>query len=289
MCITNITGRPNKMKILVVDDHPVMLKMMSSLLGKEGHQVMTAKDGLSALDILETHIPDVMFVDLVMPNIGGDKLCRIIRDRPELKDVYLIIFSDIAVEKQACFTELGANACISKGPALSKHVFAALDQYLYEISGKKVFSQLEDPLYQLELGEFKGTTGQVMGSDETSSREISQQLISSKRHIETILNSLPYAIVEVTPEGRITLVNPAAILLTGIPEERLLGSAVTGLFSEDDHDVIKTSLEAIDSTSGKISGESIRMLNGKRISLDVLPIKEDEDRSIVLVLKEAGQ
>jgi PAS domain S-box-containing protein len=277
------------MKIMVVDDHPVMLKMMASLLGQEGHEVKTAKDGLSALDMLETYIPDVIFVDLVMPNIGGDKLCRIIRDRPELKDVYLVIFSDVALEHQDQIDELGADASISKGPGLSKHVFAALDQYLYEVSGKKVFSKLEDPLYPLELEKFKGARDPVMGSDERRSRQISQQLISSKKHFETILNSLPYAIVEVTPEGRIILVNPAAVFLTGIPEERLLGSAVTGLFPEDERDLIKSFLETIDNPSRKLPGESVRMLNGNRISLDILPIKEEENRSIVLVLKEAGQ
>ena len=47
-------------KILVVDNHPVMLKFMSNLLEKKGHQVLTALDGLSALDILKSNIPDVM-------------------------------------------------------------------------------------------------------------------------------------------------------------------------------------------------------------------------------------
>ena len=62
-------------KILVVDNHPVMLKYMTTLLEKEGHQVKTAGDGLSALDILETYVPDAIFCDMVMPRIDGEKLC----------------------------------------------------------------------------------------------------------------------------------------------------------------------------------------------------------------------
>ena len=57
-------------KIMVVDNHPVMLKFMTNLLEKDGHQVLTALDGLSALEILKASIPDVIFVDLVMPNIS---------------------------------------------------------------------------------------------------------------------------------------------------------------------------------------------------------------------------
>ena len=46
-------------KILVVDDHPIMLKFMAHLLEKEGHQVLSANNGLAALDILKSETPEV--------------------------------------------------------------------------------------------------------------------------------------------------------------------------------------------------------------------------------------
>ncbi|MBW1614781.1 MAG: response regulator, partial [Deltaproteobacteria bacterium] len=58
-----------KKKILVVDNNPVILKYMTNFLFKNGYQVLTAKDGLSALEILKTYTPDIIFVDLIMPNI----------------------------------------------------------------------------------------------------------------------------------------------------------------------------------------------------------------------------
>ena len=57
-------GKTDMQKILVVDNHPVMLKFMENLLGGQGHKVLTAHDGLSALDVLKTFTPDVMFIDL---------------------------------------------------------------------------------------------------------------------------------------------------------------------------------------------------------------------------------
>ena len=101
-------------KILVVDNHPVMLKFMNNLLEKEGHEVLTAHDGLSALDVLKNYIPDIMFVDLVMPNIVGEKLCRIIRSMPGMSDVYVVILSGIAAEKNLDFKQFGADACIAR-------------------------------------------------------------------------------------------------------------------------------------------------------------------------------
>jgi len=102
-----------KKKILVVDNHPVFLKFMSQLLEKEGHQVLTTGDGLSALEILKNDTPDVIFIDLIMPNIGGEKLCQMIRKMPKLKNAYLVILSAIAAEQEVNFTAFGANACIA--------------------------------------------------------------------------------------------------------------------------------------------------------------------------------
>jgi len=48
-------------KILVVDNDLVMLKLMTRLLEKEGHQVMVAEDGLKALDAMKTYTPDIIF------------------------------------------------------------------------------------------------------------------------------------------------------------------------------------------------------------------------------------
>ena len=65
-------------KILVVDNHLLMLRFMKDLLEKEGHKVLTAEDGLSALDILENWVPDVIFIDLIMPNIGQEPMAEIL-------------------------------------------------------------------------------------------------------------------------------------------------------------------------------------------------------------------
>ena len=89
--------RNQKKKIIIVDNHPVILKYMTDLLEKQGYRVKTAKDSLSALEIIDAWIPDAMFIDMVMPNISGDKLCKIIRSMPELNEVYIIIFSVIVI------------------------------------------------------------------------------------------------------------------------------------------------------------------------------------------------
>jgi CheY-like chemotaxis protein len=77
------------LKILVVDNDLLMLEFMKDLFEEQGYEVVTADDGLSALETLKSYVPDVAFIDLVMPNIRGDRLCRIIRSMPHLKDHFL--------------------------------------------------------------------------------------------------------------------------------------------------------------------------------------------------------
>ena len=107
--------------IVVVDNSKVILKYMKKKLSEEGYEVLTAENGLSALDILKTTIPDVMFIDLVMPNIRGEKLCRIIRSMPALKDTYLVILSAIAAEEEIDFLKFGADACIVGYKEIRRH------------------------------------------------------------------------------------------------------------------------------------------------------------------------
>ena len=97
-------------KILVVDNDKFIVEFMNDVLSKRGHEVVTAETGLAAVDILKTYTPDIIFTDLVMPNIDGEKLCKIIRAMPKMKDVAIVVLSAIAAEKNINIKELKANA-----------------------------------------------------------------------------------------------------------------------------------------------------------------------------------
>ena len=116
--------------ILAVDDDQIILEFMKDLLSSEGHQVLTAVDGLFALDVLKDYVPDVIFVDLVMPRIDGKALLRIIRSMDKLRDTFCVIVSSTIFEGELGITDMGANLCIAKGPfnEMAKHVLDALEQ-----------------------------------------------------------------------------------------------------------------------------------------------------------------
>ncbi len=264
-------GSDGMQKVLVVDNHPVMLELMTSLLEKEGHQVLTAVDGLSGLDILETYIPDVIFVNLIMPNISGEKLCRIIRSMPKLKDVYIIILSGVAAEEMTDFAELGANACIAKGPfdKMAKHVSSVLAQLDHGTSG--------------------ALPGKIIGLEGMYQREISKELLSAKRHFELILSNMSEGILELTPESRIVYANPAAIFLFGLPEEKLLASNFLELFHETYHKMVKDTLEVIGDVPHTIGEGTPLVLNDRQISLSILQVKDNEHGTIIAILNDISE
>jgi PAS domain S-box-containing protein len=258
-------------KILVVDNHPVILKFMTQLFEKEGHQVMTAETGLDALDILRNFIPDIIFIDLVMPNIDGRKLCQIIRKIPKLKDIFLVILSAIAAEQKVDFTEFGANACIAKAPfnKMVKHIHTVMDQ--------------------LSLTPSASLSDQVLGLSDVFPRHITEELLFIKRHFEAILGTMSEGILEITSEGRIVYANPAAIALIGILEETLLASNFTDLLKETDGQLIKDQLVAIHNQSKTIIRDFPVMINGKQILLNIFPIMDEKHRTIVIILNDVSE
>ncbi len=257
-------------KILVVDNHPLMLKFMSGLLSKEGYEVLTAKDGLSALDILSSYTPEVIFIDLIMPNINGERLCRIIRKKPELADAYLVILSAIAADEDVEFLGFGADACIAKAPfdQMGRHVLAILKEL-----GSK------------ERGSARGET---IGADAMRPREITRELLTVKRHFEVILESMTEGVMELTREARIVYANPMALNLVAIPEERLLASSFEELFEGAEQERIGELLKAQGFSTTEDLVDPPFVMGDKLIMLKFLPIKE-EDSGFLVILEDVTE
>ncbi len=252
-------------KILVVDNDHLIREFMENLLTGLGHEVKVADDGLSALDILAGYTPDIIFVDLIMPNIDGRKLCKIIRRSKRFKDVYIIILTGIAAEEGNDFVHLGANACVAKGPLdkMSQHILLLLNR----ASAAAIGSQSD----------------KVIGVDNTYPRAVAKELLSATRHFELILERMSEGIMEINAAGRIIYANPAALSLIKTPEEKLLGSQFIDLFSEEERREITDLLSAENEKSRDMPAEPTFHLNGCPVTIDKLPMnKEGLDTIIIL-------
>ena len=101
--------------IMVVDDSLTVRKITGRLLAKEGYQVLTAKDGVDALQLLADHQPDVMLVDIEMPRMDGFELTKNIRANKATSHIPIIMITSRTAEKHRNYAkELGVDAYLGK-------------------------------------------------------------------------------------------------------------------------------------------------------------------------------
>ncbi|MDB5802539.1 MAG: pilL [Rhodocyclales bacterium] len=101
--------------IMVVDDSLTVRKITTRLLEREGYQVVTAKDGVDALEQLTELIPDVMLLDIEMPRMDGFDLARNIRADARLRDIPIIMITSRMADKHRNYAaEIGVNHYLGK-------------------------------------------------------------------------------------------------------------------------------------------------------------------------------
>lgn len=101
--------------VMVVDDSLTVRKITSRVLSREGFEVMTAKDGVDALEQLQETIPNVMLVDIEMPRMDGFDLTRNVRANPRTANVPIIMITSRTAEKHRSYAkELGVNVYLGK-------------------------------------------------------------------------------------------------------------------------------------------------------------------------------
>ena len=83
-------------KILVIDDEPDIRMFLTTLLAENGYETVTAADGLSGFEIAQREKPDLVSLDLQMPDKSGTDFYRRITRDPELKDTPIIVVSALS-------------------------------------------------------------------------------------------------------------------------------------------------------------------------------------------------
>lgn len=85
--------KEHKPLILIVDDIPKNLQVLSSILNIEGYQISFASDGMQALSVVETTIPDLILLDIMMPEMDGYEVCKKLKEDERTKDIPVIFLT----------------------------------------------------------------------------------------------------------------------------------------------------------------------------------------------------
>lgn len=127
--VPNSSQRDTK-RVLVVDDEPRMIGFIRMNLELEGHQVIEAHNGLEALEAVRTQLPDIVILDVMMPELDGFETLRMLR---EFSDIPVIMLTAKGDENDKVYgLELGADDYVTKpfGPReLSSRIKAVMRRW----------------------------------------------------------------------------------------------------------------------------------------------------------------
>lgn len=99
-------------RVLVVEDEPNLREPLVYLLEKEGYQVLEAEDGNKAVEIFKSKSPDLILLDLMLPGISGNEVCRLVRLESQVP-IIMITAKDTEIDKVVGL-EIGADDYITK-------------------------------------------------------------------------------------------------------------------------------------------------------------------------------
>ncbi|MFH1983154.1 MAG: response regulator [Pseudomonadota bacterium] len=252
--------------VLVVDDNRLMLEFMGRVITDQGYKVTTAVDGFEALDHLTIMVPDIIFVDLIMPKIEGDTLCRIIRKMPHLDHSYIVVVSAAAAEMEMECSAFGANACIAKG------AFNEMAKNIQKVIEEAALEDMSRPR----------PTGAVLGLNGILPRRMTKELLARNRHLAAILESISDGVLEVFSE-RVVYANAAAQYLLSSSIEKLTGTHLIKLFAPADQPKIARLLKTDDAPSALATEADTVSLGRRSVVVRKLSLHSDAEAAVVLL------
>ena len=124
------TNTKHKGLLLIVDDFPANISLLSAFLEKFGFEVAIAKNGRRAIKIAERSNPDLILLDVMMPDMNGFEACRILKSKENTKDIPIIFMTVLAntIDKVKGFN-LGAVDYITK-PIQHEEVLARINVHV---------------------------------------------------------------------------------------------------------------------------------------------------------------
>jgi CheY-like chemotaxis protein len=101
--------------VLVLDDNPLVLKLARALLEREGCTVLTATSWIEFNHILASNSPDIIFLDVNLPSIKGNRLSEVLKSQSNKRDIPIVLISDLPEKSlEDMFPSSGADAWMRK-------------------------------------------------------------------------------------------------------------------------------------------------------------------------------
>ncbi|MEM8719492.1 MAG: EAL domain-containing protein [Cyanobacteria bacterium P01_G01_bin.39] len=236
-----------KAKILVVDDKPENLHLLADALGKQGYEVKGVVNGKMALMVANSVIPDLILLDVVMPDINGYQVCEQLKANQVTQNIPIIFLSasNNSVDRVKALSAGGVDY-INKPFQLDEVLLRIRNQLQLQAAQKKILKfnteleqRIQERTAQLEAA------NQELTYEVKERNEVTKLLRESEEKLESILNSLEEVVWSADVEtNQLLFLNRSAQEVYGRPVNELLDNPNLRLDSihPDDRDRVVSSL-----------------------------------------------
>ena len=206
----------------MVDDNLPFLELYSQILRDAGYEVLTASNGRQALRIIRDCLPDLVVLDVILPDISGIDVCRKIKRDAALRDVFVILISGQEISAEQTVDGLAVGA----------------DEYLFK---------------PVAPSEFLARIRTVVRLMETTAA-----LRASEQHYRRLVEILPDAVALIDKQFRLTGLNQRAAAMLGYAEPgELLGKNIFDMIQTKDHDRFRANITTALKTGAMGSAEYV--------------------------------
>jgi len=222
----------NPARILIVDDQPYALEAMSRIMKSGGYETLDASTGAECLKLAAEQKPDLILLDVVLPDIDGREVCKRIKSSPETQDIYVALVSSIKTESDSLTEglEFGADGYLPR-PMPNRELLARVKSLL----------RLKDTENRLkEALEFN----------------------------EKILATSSVGIATYSFDGRATFVNEAMTNIIGATKEQLLNQNFREIASWKTSGLLDACEEALATGAEKTQEVLFATTSGRDVWLD---------------------
>ena len=219
--------------ILVVDDDPGILSLFTLILRRAGHEVWNASSGQEGLLVVRQKRPDLVLLDVLLPDLDGRDLCKQIKDDPQLPGVFVVLISGGATNPSQKVAGLESGA----------------DDYIIKpISPDELLVRVRMML------RLKHSTAALRASEE---------------HHRRLLEILPDAVCLLRPDGQLLAANAQAVNILGYSAQELLQKSVFDLTPPGEHEQIATGIRTVLQSGTIASAEYVlRKKNGVPVQIE---------------------
>jgi len=283
--IISVEGKISKATILIVDDNPNNVQLLKAVMTMRGFDVLVAKNGLHALETVKTALPDLILLDIMMPEMDGFEACQKLKESPATTNIPIIFLTAKShIDDIMKGFELGAVDYITK-PFSSNELVARVEIHLkLKFSQETVIRQRNElrEMVQILCHDLSNPLGAVISSFELS--EYDPAYLDQNKHLILSYVRRQYEIIGLVRELRAIAEEKSVFSLIPVDVTKAINESIETLQYQLARKNIKAVVSLEENTY--VLAEKVSLINSVLNNLLTNAIKFSYPDSIITVASQ---